>query len=687
MDGLDPQRDGDIFALDIGTRNVVGMYCRREDGVFRVKAHVSMPHSSRAMSDGQIEDIAHTAETISAVRTELSRATGIDFTRACIAAAGRALITCRHTSEREVDPTEPISDGEIRSLELEAVSGAAEDLADSDGFYCVGHSVVRYTLDDYPIKNLSGHKGNRITADVLAAFLPVSVVNGLNGAMDMCGLAPESMTLEPIAAMNLIIPPELRLINIALADIGAGTANIAVSKDGSIFGYAMSTIAGDEITEEIERRYLVDFDTAERMKTADTDTISYTDILGFEHEVNREDLIEGLTDSIKTLSKSIADQIMTVNGQTPAAVFLVGGGSLLPGLDGMIAEDLGLPTDRVAVGGRNIQLKVEIDGGSTIDPLLITPIGIGITADGNMGYDMSSVILNGRKIRIFDTKALTCAELIMQSGHKASELIARTGRGIIYSLNGERKHIRGSAGTPSQIAVNGHNVSMDHIVRPGDEILFTPAVEGRSAVVTVADLTDDRFVTVNGKRFNAAAVVTVNGQEVSSDYQIQMNDEVSVHAVSTVEELIDELIERGQLEPYEVMEVTISGTAADMDRELKDGDEISIVAAEEPPAAAEEEIPVHEETDTEETVADTPTEQPTNGDVTVYVNSVPRVLTGKKEHIFLELMATADIDTKSLPKGAEVYLMLNGKDALFSDALHDGDIAEIGWRMMDKRSI
>ena len=112
-----------------------------------------------------------------------------------------------------------------------------------------------------------------------------------------------------------------------------------------------------------------------------------------------------------------------------------------------------------------------------------------------------------------------------------------------------------------------------------------------------------------------------------------------------------------------------------------------LVAAEEPPAAAEEEIPVHEETDTEETVADTPTEQPTNGDVTVYVNSVPRVLTGKKEHIFLELMATADIDTKSLPKGAEVYLMLNGKDALFSDALHDGDIAEIGWRMMDKRSI
>ncbi|MBQ8978177.1 MAG: pilus assembly protein PilM, partial [Oscillospiraceae bacterium] len=632
MDGLTPQTEGDIFALDIGTRNVVGMYCRLEEDVFRVKAYVSVPHSSRAMSDGQIEDISRTAETISAVRSELSKITGIDFTRAAIAAAGRALVTKRHLSERETDPDEPISDGEIHSLELEAVSCAAEELEDTEGFYCVGHSVVRYTLDDYPIKNLSGHKGSRISADVLAAFLPVSVVNGLNAAMDMCGLAAQSLTLEPIAAMNLIIPPELRLINIALADIGAGTADIAVSKDGSIFGYAMSTIAGDEITEEIERKYLVDFDTAERMKTSAEEVITYTDILGFTHEADRTSVMESVSESIGHLASSICDEIKKVNGQTPAAVFLVGGGSLLPGLDRLIAHELGLPGERVAVGGRNIQLKVEMDGQRVIDPLYITPIGIGLTASGNMGYDISSVILNGRKIRIFDTKTLTCAELIMQSGHKASEIIARTGRGLMYTLNGEKKHIRGQSGTPSQIAVNGHNVSMDHVIRPGDEILFTPAVEGRSPVVTAADITDDSVVTVNGRTYGAAAVVTVNGKEVGPEYRIQMNDDVEIHRLSSVEELVDGLVERGEIDPDEVTQVTVSGEADEAD------DDVSLAVNEE----------VTEPEPHEEPVTEAEAKADEDRDITVFVNTVPTVLPAGREHIFLELMADADIDTKSL---------------------------------------
>ncbi len=681
--GLRPQEEGDIFALDIGTRNVVGMLCRQVGEVFRVEAHVSMCHKSRSMSDGQIEDISRTAETISAVRTELSRVTGIDLTRAAIAAAGRALVTVRHTSEREVDPSEPISDGEIRSLELEAAAAAAEGLPEGKGFFCVGHSVIRYCLDDYPIKNLSGHKGNRISADVLAAFLPETVVNGLNSAIDMCGLEPESMTLEPIAAMNLVIPPELRLINIALADIGAGTSDIAVSKDGSIFGYAMSTTAGDEITEQIVRAYLVDFDTAEKMKLSENEKIAYTDILGFEHTVSRQELYDSISESIHTLAASIAEEIRNTNGQTPAAVFLVGGGSLLDGLDVMIADELGLPHDKVAVGGRNIKRNVEIDGSDKIDPLLITPIGIGITAGGRMGYDLSSVTLNGRRIRIFDTNTLTCAELLMQSGYKANEIIARTGRGLVYTLNGERRHMRGTAGTPSQIAVNGHNVSMDYVVKPGDEILFIPAAEGTSPVVTAGELSVNSLrVHVNGREYSAGGVVCANGREVSSDYRVQMNDDITVYTVSTAEELIEELVQRGVIDDADLLDISVSGVHADPDTRLADGDDIVIGHRNAEENAAEEtaeDISQDTEDVPDEAPADVPEVQ--DRDVIVMLNTKPVRLAGGKEHLFIELMSYADIDTKALPRGAEVYLLLNGKDAKFSDPLSDGDIVEVGWRM------
>lgn len=75
-----------------------------------------------------------------------------------------------------------------------------------------------------------------------------------------------SLTLEPIAAMNVAIPEQYRLLNIGLIDVGAGTSDICLTKDGSIIAYGMIPLAGDEITEVIAKTYLVDFNTLSRLK-------------------------------------------------------------------------------------------------------------------------------------------------------------------------------------------------------------------------------------------------------------------------------------------------------------------------------------------------------------------------------------------------------------------------------------
>ncbi|MCM1578822.1 MAG: ATPase, partial [Ruminococcus sp.] len=243
------QSEDDIFALDIGTRNVVGIIGHMEDGVFCVDCNVSEPHKRRAMLDGQIEDIGETARVVRRVKEKLEDKSGMTLSKVSIAAAGRALVTKRSFIEKNIEGNENISEEVLRSLELEAVALAQEELDKENresgmNFYCVGHTVIRYTLDDYPIKSLLGHKGNHATVELIAAFLPGLVVESLYTVMDMCGLEVYSLTLEPIAAMNVIIPPEVRLINIALVDIGAGTTDIAISQNGSIVAYAMATIAG-----------------------------------------------------------------------------------------------------------------------------------------------------------------------------------------------------------------------------------------------------------------------------------------------------------------------------------------------------------------------------------------------------------------------------------------------------------
>ena len=84
-------------------------------------------------------------------------------------------------------------------------------------------------------------------------------------------LTVENLTLEPIAAINVVVPEDIRLLNIALVDIGAGTSDIAISKDGSIIAYDMVTTAGDEITEAIMQKCLCNFENAEKISDTLTD--------------------------------------------------------------------------------------------------------------------------------------------------------------------------------------------------------------------------------------------------------------------------------------------------------------------------------------------------------------------------------------------------------------------------------
>lgn len=82
-----------IYALDIGTRSVIGMLGALEQGRIRILALEKQPHARRAMLDGQIEDIDQVAGAVSLVTHRLEEASGRRLTCACVAAAGRALRT------------------------------------------------------------------------------------------------------------------------------------------------------------------------------------------------------------------------------------------------------------------------------------------------------------------------------------------------------------------------------------------------------------------------------------------------------------------------------------------------------------------------------------------------------------------------------------------------------------------
>lgn len=257
-----------LFALDIGTRSVKGVLGKVENEKFKVVCEKIIEHEERAMIDGQIHDINKVAQVVLKIKKYMESKTGIVIKEAAIAAAGRFLKTVLSKSSMELEENKEINNEIIRALELSAVS-LGETTIDKDNtgrLYCVGYSVKNYYLNGYIISNLIGHKGENIEVEVIATFLPKSVVESLYSVMNKVDLKVINMTLEPIAAMEAVIPKRLRLLNIALVDIGAGTSDIAISSNATISAFGMVPKAGDEISEALAQYLMVDFATAEEIK-------------------------------------------------------------------------------------------------------------------------------------------------------------------------------------------------------------------------------------------------------------------------------------------------------------------------------------------------------------------------------------------------------------------------------------
>ena len=411
-----------IYALDIGTRSVVGVVGKSAGDRFKVLDMELAEHGKRAMMDGQIDDIRQVAALARTVTERLEARLGVKLERVCVAAAGRALRTQRGTFALELPEEQALEAEEIGRLEAGAVSAAEEALQADEGgrrqMFLVGYTVAQYRLDNYPLSNLQYHSGRKAEADVVATFLPGEVVESLYAAMRTAGLQVASMTLEPIAAMNAAIPAELRLLNLALVDIGAGTTDIAICRDGSVVGYTMATVAGDEITEAIMKSFLVDFKTAEQVKRdmAGDEMIRCRNILGQEVRISGDEVSAVIQEPMGRLAQAIAKQVAEVNGGAPSALFLAGGGSKLAGLREKTAQALEMDEKRVAIAGNNYALSAFSDGVELERPEYATPLGIAISAGMGLLNDSYVVLLNGEPAKLFRSGVLKLQDILLMNG-------------------------------------------------------------------------------------------------------------------------------------------------------------------------------------------------------------------------------------------------------------------------------
>jgi cell division protein FtsA len=732
-----------VFGLDIGTRNVVGTVGYKDGKTFHVVAQYAKQHQTRAMIDGQIHDIVKTGKVISAVKKQLEVQMEQPLTDVCIAAAGRVLRTVTTSVSMEFDADTVIEEEQIHTLELMGVEQAQHILNEENDthfrFYSVGYSVIRYFLNGDPMINLQGHKAYKISVELIVTFLPEEVVDGLYAAVAQAGLNVANLTLEPIAAINVAIPEKFRSLNIALIDVGAGTSDISITDAGSVIAYGMIPHAGDEMTEAIAKQYLVDFNTAERMKLAaggkNKKTVSYTDIMSLKQQVPATEVLDVIRPVMEQTVKEIADKIKELNGgKTVAAAFVVGGGGKVRGFTEKLAEELGLIKQRVALRGEEVLGDVHFEQtGIRKDPLLVTPIGICLSS-----YDRKNnfifVRFNGERIKLYDNDKLTVVDAAVAAGFPNADLFPKSGAALNYTINGRQRLLRGGPGEAAVITLNGKEASLGESLSPNCEIEIVPSSSGEAAQLTLAQIEELQDVSieffVNGKIVSCPKFAAVNGEISSPFYSIQDGDEIELRPYYTVKQLIDFM----DVEVDFDQEILVNGKDADFETPVYENFNVdwTIVSyrttAEDAKDAKlsieedkmpEEEMPEEQAQEAEEPVvkdekeamdeyirelnmdeselkkseigrrareaAEKKKEQEKREaeaanvqNIDVMVNGSPVVLSGKNEYVFVDIFDHIPFDL-SKAEGNFVVTKVNGEKATYTQAISAGDKIEVYW--------
>lgn len=561
-----------VFGLDIGTRNVVGTVGYKDGDEFIVVAQHIVEHETRAMLDGQIHDIGRVGRTIGKVKAELESQVGQELTEVCIAAAGRVLKTVTTNIRYDFAEETVVTGEDIHTLDLLGVEKAQEILKKMNDtrykFYCVGYSVMKYFLNDEPFSSLESHKAERIAEDIIVTFLPEDVVDGLYAAVGMAGLSVANMTLEPIAAINVAIPENFRLLNIALVDIGAGTSDISVTRDGSIIAYGMIPLAGDEITELIVQNYLVDFKTAEYIKLTSgiADKVTYKDIMLIEHTIPSKEIWELTEPVVDKMTTEVAEKIKELNGdKTVSAAFIVGGGGKIHGYTQMLAKKLDLPEERVALRGEEVLGEVTfLQAEIKKDPLLVTPIGICLNYyDQRNSFIM--VRFNGERIKLYDNSKLTIVDAALQAGYPNEELFPKRGKELQFQVNGTNRIVRGELGESADVYMNDRLVNINTPLEPNSDIVIEASTQGKAAHCTLEQLPEysssDMKLIVNGRIVRCPKYLEVNGSLELPSYEIKDGDQIETRSFYTVGQLAEFMDVEVDME-YEIL---VNNRVATMD--------------------------------------------------------------------------------------------------------------------------
>jgi len=244
------------------------------------------------------------------------------------------------------------------------------------------HVIPRgYTIDgQMGVKNPIGMHGFRLDVETHVITAAVTSVQNLVKCIRSIGIDIDDLILEPLASSEAVLSEDEKQVGVILADIGGGTTDVAVFKDGSIWHTSILPVAGYQLTRDISIGLGLPFDVAEEMKKRygsvmpiqESKEENATTISADGHGVSYQDLCDILRARVDEIIRLILLEMPNAGYETlvPAGLVLTGGSANLSGIEALGREILQLPI-RVGVPTQMYGIS-----DSLRDPAYATSVGL-----------------------------------------------------------------------------------------------------------------------------------------------------------------------------------------------------------------------------------------------------------------------------------------------------------------------
>ena len=377
-------KDNIAVGLDIGTTKIVAMIGKKNEygkleilGIGKSK--------SLGVHRGVVNNITQTIQSIQQAVTDAENDSGYKINDVVVGIAGQHIRSIQHSDYI----SRPNAEEVIGDADIDTLIGQVHKLAMLPGEEIIHVLPQEFKIDGQAeIKEPIGMYGGRLESSFHVVVGQAASIRNLGRCIKSAGLELSGLTLEPLASADAVLSQEEKEAGVALIDIGGGTTDLAIFKDGIIRHTAVIPFGGNVITEDIKEGCSIIEKQAELLKTRfgsawpgenkDNEIVSIPGLRGREpKEISLKNLSKIIHARVVEIVEQVYAEIKLYGHEDPkkkliAGIVLTGGGAQLQHIKQLVEYITGMDT---RIGYPNEHLAGDSDE-ELSSPLYATAVGL-----------------------------------------------------------------------------------------------------------------------------------------------------------------------------------------------------------------------------------------------------------------------------------------------------------------------